>query len=166
MEIVPYNKNWPKIFQAEKELVSSTLGDNVIDIQHIGSTSIPQMSAKPIIDIAVLLPTLENATKYIPLLKKIGYQFFKERSSVERFFFVKGEPAKYHLSLAQPEKFSYWKRQILFRDYLKSHSDLAKEYEKLKKQLIQQHSDGRQKYSEAKSEFINKIISLSEQKQN
>ena len=162
MKIVSYDKNWPKIFQAEKELISSIISDNFIDIQHIGSTSIPQMSAKPIIDIAVLIPTLENATIFIPLLKKIGYQFFKERSSVERLFFIKGNPAKYHLSLAQSEKFSYWKRQIMFRDYLKSHSDSAKEYEKLKKQLIQQHSDGRQKYSDAKSEFINKILLLAE----
>lgn len=166
MKVVQYDKQWPKIFQAEKKLISSAISEKIIDIQHIGSTAIPQMSAKPIIDIVVLIPSLEKAEKYIEPFNKIGYQFFKDRSSVERLFFVKGEPPKYHLSLAQPEKFSYWKRQILFRDYLRQHHNLALEYKALKKHLIEKYPDGRQQYCDGKNEFINKILTLAEEKRN
>lgn len=166
MEVVEYDEQWPKIFQDEKELISSTIGNVIIDIQHIGSTAIPQISAKPIIDIAVLIPSLDDAEKYIEPLKSIGYQFFKDRSSVERLFFVKGEPPKYHLSLAQPEKFSYWKRQILFRDYLRQHHDWALKYEAIKKSLMEIHPDGRQQYSDGKKEFVNKVLKLAEEKRD
>ena len=166
MEIAPYDEKWPKIFQAEKELISSKFGGDFLDIQHIGSTSIPRMSAKPIIDIAVLIPSLDVAEKYIAPLSELGYQFFKDRSSVERLFFVKGEPPKYHLSLAQPEKFSYWKRQILFRDYLILHHDLALEYEALKKWLIEKYPDISQPYSDGKNEFVQKILMLADKNKN
>lgn len=164
MEVVKYDEQWPKIFQTEKELISSKFGGDFLDIQHIGSTAIPQMSAKPIIDIVVLIPILEDAKKYLEPLKKIGYQFYKNRSSVERLFFVKGEPPKYHLSLAQPEKFSFWKRQILFRDYLIQHHDDALEYEALKKRLIEKYPDGQQEYCDGKNEFVQKILMLAEKK--
>jgi GrpB-like predicted nucleotidyltransferase (UPF0157 family) len=166
MKVAPYDEKWPKIFQAEKELISSKFGGDFLDIQHIGSTAIPAMSAKPIIDIAVLVPSLDDAEKYINPLSAIGYQFFKDRSSVERLFFVKGEPPKFHLSLAQPEKFSYWKRQILFRDYLIQHHDQALEYEALKKRLIEKYPDGRQEYCDGKNEFIQKILMLAENDKN
>lgn len=166
MKIVPYDDQWPKIFLAEKELISSNVREDIIDIQHVGSTAIPQISAKPIIDIAVLIPSLENAERYIKPLGKIGYRCCPDSSSIERKFFVKGEPPKYHLSLAQPEKFSYWKRQILFREYLRQHHDLALEYEALKKQLMAKYPDGRQQYSDGKNEFVNKVLALAEGKQD
>lgn len=166
MEIAPYDEQWPKIFQAEKVLISSKLGGDFLDIQHIGSTAIPRMSAKPIIDIAILIPSLDNTEKYIEHLETIGYQFFKDLSSAERIFFVKGEPPKFHLSIAQPEKFSYWKRQLLFRDYLRQHHDLALEYEALKKCLIEKYPDGRQQYCDGKNEFVNKILALAEKTRN
>jgi GrpB-like predicted nucleotidyltransferase (UPF0157 family) len=166
MKIAPYYEQWPKIFQAEKELISSKFRGDILDIQHIGSTAIPHLSAKPIIDIAVLIPTLDDAEKYMDPLSEIGYQFFKDRSSVERLFFVKDEPPKYHLSLAQPEKFSYWKRQLLFRDYLIQHHDLALEYEALKKRLIEKYPDGRQEYCDGKNEFVQKILMLAENNKN
>jgi len=166
MKVAPYDENWPKIFQAEKELISSKLGGNFLDIQHIGSTAIPAMSAKPIIDMAILIPSLDDAKKYLIPLGEIGYQFFKDRSSVERLFFVKGEPPKFHLSLAQPEKFSYWKRQILFRDYLIEHHDQALEYEASKKCLIEKYPDIGQEYSDGKNEFVQKILMLAENDKN
>jgi len=166
MKVAPYDEQWPKIFQAEKELISSKFGDDILDVQHIGSTAIPKMSAKPIIDIAVLIPSLDDAEKFINPLSEIGYQFFKDRSSVERLFFVKEEPPKYHLSLTRPEKFSYWKRQILFRDYLIQHNDQALEYEALKKHLIEKFPNARQEYCDGKNEFVQKILILAEKNKN
>lgn len=163
MEVVSYNQEWPKIFQTEKELLLQYLHN--VDIHHIGSTSIVGLSAKPIIDIAVLIPSLEDAKKYFPPLAELGYEYKPAQSSQERYFFVKGNPIQFHLSLAQPEKFSFWKRQVLFLDYLKKHSDAFKEYEVLKKDLIQKFPDGGNEYSAGKSTFIQKILLLAEKEQ-
>ena len=162
MKIVPYDKNWPKIFLSEKELILKTLLDKVIDVHHIGSTSVPNLSAKPIIDIAVLVLSIDDINEYIKQLEKIGYSYRPQQSSVERYFFTKNEASTFHLSLTQPDRFSFWKRQKDFRDYLISHPDTAKEYEKLKISLIEKYPDGRQDYCDGKSEFINNTLKLSD----
>ncbi|MBI2411193.1 MAG: GrpB family protein [Candidatus Kerfeldbacteria bacterium] len=165
MNIVSYNPEWPKIFQSEKEHVLRKLQDSLVEIHHIGSTAIPGLCAKPIIDIAMLIPSLKDAEKYIQPLAELGYEYQPERSSVERYFFVKGNPVKFHLSLAQPDTFSYWKRQVLFLDYLQRHPDTLKEYEELKKDLIKKFPDAGKEYSEGKSEFIQRILMLAEKEQ-
>jgi len=164
MKVVPYNEQWTKIFQAEKELISSKLRGKIIDIQHIGSTSIPQMSAKPIIDIAVLIENHENADKFNRPLAQIGYRF--NSSSTERQYYIKGDPDKFHLSIAYADRGGFWKRQILFRDYLRQHHDLALEYEALKKRLIGKYPDGSQPYTNGKNEFVRKILMLAEKNKN
>lgn len=160
MEIAPYNKNWQKMFLAEKEIILNNVQDEIIEVQHIGSTAVPDLAAKPIIDIAILVPSIENADTYIKQLEKLDYIYQPERSSVERYFFTKNDPPTFHLSLAQPDKYSFWERQKLFRDYLISHPATAKEYEELKKSLIKEHPDGRQEYCDGKSEFINNVLKL------
>ncbi|MBI2410402.1 MAG: GrpB family protein [Candidatus Kerfeldbacteria bacterium] len=163
MEVASYNQEWPKIFQAEKKLLLKHLGN--LDIHHIGSTSIPGLSAKPVIDIVVLIPSLEDAQKYLLSLAELGYEYKPAQSSQERYFFVKGNPAQFHLSLAQPEKFSYWKRQVFFLDYLREHPDALRQYEELKKDLIKKFPDAGPQYTEGKSEFIQYILLLAEKEQ-
>lgn len=163
MRIVPYNPEWPKMFQAEQDALLQHLDD--VEIHHIGSTSIPELSAKPIIDIAVLIPSLEDAQKYLAPLAELGYEYKPAQSSQERYFFVKGNPVQFHLSLAQRERFSYWRRQVLFLDYLKKHPEACKEYETVKKNLIEKFPDGGNEYSAGKSEFIQTILLLAEKEQ-
>jgi GrpB-like predicted nucleotidyltransferase (UPF0157 family) len=136
-----------------------------LDVHHIGSTSIPGLSAKSIIDIAVLIPSLEDAQKYLSPLAELGYEYKPAQSSQERYFFVKANPVQFHLSLAQSEKFSYWKRQILFLDYLREHPDTLRQYEELKKDLIKKFPDAGPQYTEGKSEFIQNILLLAEKEQ-
>lgn len=118
------------------------------------------MAAKPIIDIVVLIPSLEDADEYLKQLEKLGYVYQPKRSSVERYFFTKNRPSNYHLSLAQPDKYSFWERQKFFRDYLISHHDIAKKYEELKTSLIKKYPDGRQEYCNGKTKFINDVLKL------
>ena len=166
MNIIPYDKNWPKIFQSEKNYIIKNISEKIIEVQHIGSTAIPNLAAKPIIDIVVLVPSIKNAGEYIKQFEKLGYQYQQKRSSVERHFFTKNNPPTFHLSLAQPNKYSFWKRQRLFRDYLISHPDIAKKYEKLKKSLIKKYPDGRQNYCDGKNDFINNILELADANTN
>ncbi len=162
MNLVAYNPEWEKIFLTEKETIAQALGNDCLEIEHIGSTAIPGILSKPIVDIAVRIPSLKASEKYLAPLQAIGYTYFPERSSVERMFLAKGVPPTLHLSLTESEKFSYWKRQILFRDYLRSHADIAKEYEILKANLIQKYPDISQGYSDGKGEFVKKVLSLTE----
>ncbi len=158
----PPSSQWTIKFINECETIRKTLGDAALDIQHIGSTAIPGIAAKPIIDIAVAIPSIEHASVLIEPLEKIGYTYFPESSSQERLFFRKGEPVEFHLSLAQKDRFGYWKRQILFRDYLCKHPDAAREYESLKLKLVAEDPTGGNKYLSGKSEFVEKILIAAE----
>lgn len=161
MQIVSYDSEWPKIFQAEKDLILATLGQKIVNIQHIGSTAIPGIAAKPIIDIAVLIENHQDAEQLTPMLSKIGYLF--NSASTERHYYVKDGLLQYHLSLAYADRGGFWARQLLFRDYLIQHHDLAHEYEELKKHLLTEYPDGSQLYTDGKNEFVQKILALAQE---
>ena len=161
MELSPYSQEWKALYEKEAEKIKSVIGDLAVDIQHIGSTAIPGMIGKPIIDIAVMLPSLDKAKDLIKPLANLGYNYDEPASSSERCFFRKGEPVQYHLSLTAPDV-SFWRRQILFRDYLINHPSMAKKYEELKLRMIKKDPTGRKDYLSAKSLFIQKALELAE----
>jgi GrpB-like predicted nucleotidyltransferase (UPF0157 family) len=157
MELTPYTHQWAATFRQEKDRLLSLLGNDALDIQHIGSTAIPEIVSKPIVDIMALLPTIQNASKYLDSLHTLGYFYSKERSSTERYFFTKGDPVSVHLSLTDKST-PYWDRQLAFRDYLLAHREIAKEYEVLKRSLIEHYPSGKDKYSYGKSEFVAAVL--------
>jgi GrpB-like predicted nucleotidyltransferase (UPF0157 family) len=164
-----YSKDWVVKYNKEAELIKKLLGSEIIDIQHIGSTAIPGLSAKPIIDIAVYVSSIKNISHFTELLEKMDYNYKPDMSSVERIFLRKGDPVEYHLSIACPLH-TFWERQILFRDYLISHPEYVKEYGDLKKETIKnlQEEDfkdlSRSKgYSAKKGPFVEKILKLAEE---
>ena len=159
MKLSSYSQQWKNLYEEEGIRIKDIVGDSAIDIQHIGSTAIPGMVAKPIIDIAVMLPSLDKAKDLIKPLATLGYNYDEPASSSERYFFRKGEPVQYHLSLTAPNV-SLWHRQILFRDYLISHPSMAKEYEELKVKLIEKDPTGRKDYLNEKSLFVQKVLEL------
>ncbi len=160
MKFEQYNPEWENIFKEEAELIRSVLDEDVIDIEHIGSTAIRSILSKPIIDIAALVSKEEYLQVYTPSLSKIGYTYHPESSSVERLFFRKGDPVKFHLSLSQEGKTTYWERQLVFRDYLNSHLELVKEYQILKLELQEKDPSFGPVYSEGKTEFVRKVLGL------
>jgi len=105
----------------------------------------------------VLLYSIQHASRYLDQLHELGYEYAKERSSTERFFFTKGDPVGIHLSLTDMST-PYWNRQIAFRDYLLKHPDAAKEYETLKRSLIQKYPSGKDEYSSGKNEFVAAVL--------
>lgn len=167
-KFIKYDQAWPEKFQVESEKIYKTLGGDILEIQHIGSTSIAGIAAKSIIDIAVLVNSIEDINHFVLPLSKIGYEYKPEMSSVERIFFRKRNPVEYHLSIACPVHL-FWDRNIKFRDYLRSHPDLAKEYEKLKTKNLAETPDedfddlSRSKtYNKGKGDFVERILNLAQ----
>lgn len=159
MSLVPHDKKWAHLFQEEEKSLRSIFGNSMRDIQHIGSTAIPGIRSKPIIDIAVLLPSLKKAKDFLQPLRQLEYWYDQPSSSSERYFFRKGDPVQFHLSLTAPNVL-YWNRQILFRDYLLQHPDAAREYEQLKVNLLQKDPTGGQLYIDGKSAFVEKVLTM------
>jgi len=154
-----YNSKWKELYKREEELLYSSIGNYVLDIQHIGSTSIPGILAKPIIDIAVGLKSLDLVKKIIKPLKSIGYQYLGEKGVTNRHFFVKGiEKNRTHYLHVEKLGSKNWKNHILFRDYLLKNKEAAKEYSQLKRELALKYKNDRDAYLTEKESFIQKII--------
>lgn len=137
-------------------------GDELLGIEHIGSTSVPGLSAKPIVDIMVQVENQQKADQFIPSLQNLGYLFntdlHSKIESPERHFFRKGDPTQFHLSLAYKDKGSFWKRQLAFRDYLRTHPDERDRYAELKQKLIKEDPTGRELYIQGKTDMINEML--------
>lgn len=165
--IETYSPSWLTKYSEESRLMKSKLGDLIFDIQHIGSTAIPGIKAKPIIDIMVAVKSLKDSQALFPILEKLGYSYKPELSSTERFFFRKGDPVEFHLSIAEPGHTLYWENQILFRNFLIEHPEYAKEYEMIKVNAVE-NLPGKdlldlsrsQTYSDKKGPCIRKILEL------
>lgn len=163
-----YSSEWPKKYELESEKIKAVLGDAVKDIQHIGSTSIPGVISKPLIDIGVLVDLIDDIDSFVKKLEPLGYSYKPDMSSVERIFLRKGDPVEYHLSIACP-KHTFWNRQMSFRNYLRKHPELIEEYNQLKSKNIETTPDedfsdlSRSKvYNQGKGEFVEKVLKLAE----
>lgn len=161
--LMPYTREWEEKFLSEENILKGTLEEKCINIEHMGSTSVEGLSSKPIIDIVVVVDEFEPAENFHKVLKKIGYSIHS--SSSERHFYRKGNPIEYHLSIAFANRGGFWVRQVVFRDYLRTHQDVRKEYEDLKKKLLKQDPTGRNSYLSGKDEFISKILELANWKE-
>ena len=168
VKLVDYNPKWVKTFKDEKNKIKKVFGDSVLDIEHMGSTSIPGIKAKPIMDLMVAIPDINKYKDYIKGFNKIGYKFRKDyrETHQEHILFVKGPEDKrtHYLKLCEFNS-EFWNENILFRDYLINHPDVAKEYEKLKIELNKKYSKDRDTYTDKKSTFIKDILTLANDKE-
>jgi len=160
VKLSPHNPKWTGFFEKEKKILQKSLGKTIIDIQHVGSTAIPGIPAKPIIDIAVAVPGLgrKEPEKYIESLKKVGYEYRGEDRPREHLFVKGGEEKR--ICYLHMVKFNSkaWKNYLLFRDYLRAHKKVAAEYGKLKLELAKKFSDNRKSYTAGKDKFIQKVL--------
>lgn len=169
VDIVAYDPVWPTKASIEINKLREVLPlSKIIDIQHVGSTAISGMAAKPIIDIQIAVHSLEEMKVIaIPALQKLGYEYWYENPDSERMFFVKGMPPfgekrTHHVHIVEVTS-KHWSGKINFRDYLIAHPEIAKEYQNLKIKLAQQYIYDREEYTNAKGEFINKILKLAKE---
>lgn len=160
--IEPYNESWPNKFETEKKKILSVIGKYGVLVEHIGSTAIVGMSAKPILDIMVGTKDLSTSDACIELLQTIDYEYVPklEEDFPERRFLHRGPnlPNKHvHLHMVVIDS-DFWERQLLFRDYLRQHPKAAAEYQRLKDKLAKQYKTDVFAYCEAKTECIQEIL--------
>jgi len=160
--IVDYNPEWPLMYEHEKALILGAIGHIIADIEHIGSTSIIGMGAKPIIDIMIGLHQLDDARECIPRLEALGHRYVPEFETriPERRFFRKGpdEARSHHIHMVERAS-QFWQDRIRFRDYIRTHPEDAMLYFLLKQELAARFGSNRQGYSDAKASFIQALLS-------
>jgi GrpB-like predicted nucleotidyltransferase (UPF0157 family) len=166
IHLAPYSKKWPREFEREKKRLQKALGKWAIAIEHVGSTAIPGMAAKPIIDIMLGVHTLLEADLHcVSKIQQLGYEYFPllEKETPGRRFFQNVDSQglrTHHIHLVEINS-PWWKRHLLFRDYLRTHPAVAQEYEGLKRSLAQKFSDTNE-YATAKTAFIREIEARAE----
>lgn len=159
----PYNEIFPVLFQKEKERISSNLTE-VLAIEHVGSTAVPGLGGKGIIDIAIAV----NQAKMDSISKRLqglGYEYRPTFSTPDRFYFIiylpdpEEERRRYHIHLTYPEN-NEWKELIGFRDYLRHHPEELREYAVLKKLAALEANHEGSRYRKLKEPMFEKIRSL------
>ncbi len=163
--IVPYNPAWPRLFEQEKNHLLNCLPNELIRrIEHFGSTAIPNMSAKPIVDMLVEVTSLEETKRrVVPLLQAQGYNYFWRPTwgdDTPPFYawFIKRDAKgtrTHHIHMVE-HGFEHWDR-LLFRDYLIEHPHIAEEYQALKLRLAQDYPNDRVAYTNGKTDFIVRV---------
>ncbi len=158
--IVAYNPEWPAFYENERKLVQSVIGANIIQIDHIGSTAVPGLGAKPIIDILASMESQEIADNSLPYLAEIGYTDVTPEPQEPDWFFCLGKHSNgqvYHLHIVKHGT-AHWKKHIVFRDILRLNPDVAEEYFELKKELASKFRDDRVAFTDGKAEFIERNL--------
>lgn len=153
-----YNELWPSLYEAERQRLLTLLPGTFLDIQHIGSTAIPGMIAKPIIDILAGVDSMETARAMSAKLCSSGYSTsaeFNESLSDRQWFMRWADGRRTHHLHVVVHGGTAWVERLRFRDLLRSSETLAAEYANLKTQMAAKYTDDREVYTEAKSQFVN-----------
>lgn len=160
VELEPYRDEWRDLYKNEVQRLKGNASNRFRDFEHIGSTAIEGMPAKPVIDILALVEDLSDAKSLIPVLEDHEYEH--RPGGVEgRVFFAKGPRANrtVYLSIAEQES-DFYDEKIAFRDYLREHSETAEEYASLKKRLAKQYPESREEYTAEKDKYIQDILDV------
>jgi GrpB-like predicted nucleotidyltransferase (UPF0157 family)/8-oxo-dGTP pyrophosphatase MutT (NUDIX family) len=155
VRIVPYDATWPERFLEERGALSSAIADWAVGgIHHVGSTAVPGLEAKPVIDILVGVADLETSRQCFDPLAALGYLHAPYRAD-EMHWFCKPDPGHrtHHLHLV-PAGSPRFRDELAFRDYLRGHADTAREYGALKRRLAEEFEHDREAYTAAKVDFI------------
>jgi GrpB-like predicted nucleotidyltransferase (UPF0157 family) len=157
--LASHDERWHEGFAHEAARLRDAVGDHLAAIEHIGSTAVCGVSAKPIIDIAAGVRRIADAEACIRPLQMLGYMYRGENGISGRYYFVKGDPRSHHLHLLNVES-DAWRSHLIFRDYLRMHPVTAREYEDLKKRLALAHETDPKAYTVGKAAFIQRVLKL------
>ncbi|HLM59297.1 MAG TPA: GrpB family protein [Pyrinomonadaceae bacterium] len=157
VKLFPHQEQWHELFAEEKIRLQNSIGANILAVEHIGSTAICGISAKPVLDIAVAVEQYSDGEKCIKTLENSGYEYRGEYGIAGRHYFVKGEPRTHHLHMVEL-KSDFWRSHLLFRDYLRQNPAVAGEYDNLKRNLAEKLAENRNAYLEGKAEFIENVL--------
>jgi GrpB-like predicted nucleotidyltransferase (UPF0157 family) len=153
-----YDPNWPTLFERERTRIKNALGSFALAIEHVGSTAVPGLPSKPIIDLLVGVPSLEEAReRCIEPIEALGYNHIPEYASWLpcELFFRKGPPGPWthHVHLMEPFC-PRWEALLVFRDYLRAHTEAARAYADIKRALAASSKDNIEAYRNGKDAFV------------
>lgn len=155
VELRDYDPSWAEIFEAERMLIAPIFDGRALGIEHIGSTSVPDLCAKPIVDVLVGLRELALSQEDIDAMEDLGYEYMGEFGVPGRLYFRKGEPRTHHVHVVEHGG-DHWERQLLFRDALRADPEERKRYDAFKRQLAAE-GHPREVYTELKTPFIREV---------
>ncbi len=160
IEVVDYDPSWPEVFETERDLLLKTLGNVAVEIHHVGSTSIPGIAAKPIIDILIEIADLAALDELNKEMQAIGYRPKGDFGIPNRRYFQKGgDNRSHHIHAFERGDFNVM-RHIGFRDYLRAHPEVAKEYGQLKKDIAKTCDNDSGRYCDGKDAYIKRIEAI------
>lgn len=167
IQLVAYDRQWPRLFEEEREalrrVLSPWLGG---PIEHIGSTAVPGLIAKPVIDIMVAVRTLEDSSAAISAVRGLDYIYAPYRHDVMHWFCKPGPSFRTHHLHLVPYQSALWTARIVFRDQLREDHNVAAEYSELKRHLAATFERDREGYTEGKSAFVARVVSEALQKKS
>jgi GrpB-like predicted nucleotidyltransferase (UPF0157 family) len=152
VELRDYDPSWADIFEAERLLIGPIFDRRAVGIEHIGSTSVPDLCAKPIVDVLVGLRELALSDDEIEAMQELGYEYMGEFGLPGRLYFRKGDPRTHHVHVVEYGG-DHWQRHLAFRDALRANPEERKRYDALKRQLAAEGHPW-EAYSELKTPFI------------
>jgi GrpB-like predicted nucleotidyltransferase (UPF0157 family) len=159
VEVVPHDPRWRDSFEAESRQIAAALGENVVAIHHIGSTAVPGIHAKPIVDLLVEVKDLAGLDGRSAAMESLGYEVMGEYGIPGRRYFRKDnqEGIRTHHVHAFEAGSAEVERHLAFRDYMIAHPADAQRYGELKRKLAQEHPQSADAYMDGKDGFIQEI---------
>ena len=156
--LVDHDPAWPALFAELRDRVAATLGDLAVAIEHVGSTAVPGLVAKPIVDIDVVVPSTASIPVAIERLAAIGYVHRGDLGIPGREAFSPPPGTPPHHLYVCPWEAPAWRRHVAFRDHLRAHPEVARAYADLKRQAARRFRDDRAAYTDAKTAFVEEIV--------
>ncbi|MYE47312.1 MAG: GrpB family protein [Chloroflexi bacterium] len=159
VEIVDYGPAWPRIFEREAAAIFEACRPWVTDVHHIGSTAVPGLAAKPILDVMPVVSSPVEGLGVVSRVSALGYRYRGENGIAGRFYFDRAVDGRtvahvHMLPTGHPEI----RRMLVFRDYVRTHRKAARDYARLKRELASRYGDDPRAYTDAKADFIHRAI--------
>jgi GrpB-like predicted nucleotidyltransferase (UPF0157 family) len=159
VRLVPYDPAWPDLFSAEASRLNGALSPLPIVLEHIGSTAVPGLLAKPVLDVLAGFADDTHVKPYIERIVTSGYVHRGNQGIPGREFFRRGNPRAYHVHLTAIGS-AFWHEHLGFRDYLRTHGAVRDDYARLKQALAARFPDDRDAYIKGKTRFVRGIVKL------
>lgn len=157
VSLLAAHEAWADAFELEKVRILAAIGNDIVAVEHVGSTSIPGVDAKPILDILVGVRRFEEAQTCVAPMQELGYVYRGEYGIPRRRYFVHGEPRTHHLHMVEVQS-EQWQSMLKFRDLLRARSDLAAAYANSKRRLAEIYSQDRASYQREKGRVIGRML--------
>lgn len=157
IQVVDYDPDWPRLFRREADRIRALLGERVVRLEHIGSTAVPGLAAKPIVDVLLVVPDPSDEPAYVPDLEAAGYRLVIREPDWYQHRCLKGPDSNVNLHI-YPPGCPEIERYLVFRDRLRGHPEDRAHYQRVKRELAERDWTYVQEYADAKTEVVEAII--------